>query len=138
MKKKILKKFIHEVWNEGNIDSTSDFITSTYTIHHDPGDPWDGMTLDLKGFQERVRKSRAPIPDQRFDIQDIFENENGLVITWQWEGTHLGDIAGFPATGKQIQMSGATVYYFDGDRISGHWQIVDRLGLYQQLQRNSI
>jgi hypothetical protein len=30
-------------------------------------------------------------------------------------------------------MSGATVYYFEGERLSGHWQIVDRLGVFQQL-----
>lgn len=137
MKKKILKEFIREIWNEGNIDSASNYVASEYTIHHDPGDPWDGMTLDLKGFQDRVRKSRTPIPDQHFDIQEIFENESSVTITWLWKGTHLGDIAGFPATGKQIQMSGATVYYFDGDRITGHWQVVDRLTLFQQLQRNS-
>ena len=35
-------------------------------------------------------------------------------------------------------MSGATVYYFDdSERISGHWQIADRLGVFQQLRRNA-
>ncbi|MFZ1105849.1 MAG: ester cyclase [Hyphomicrobiaceae bacterium] len=38
------------------------------------------------------------------------------------------------ALGKPMTMSGATVYYFDDrGRIIGHWQIVDRLGIYQQL-----
>jgi steroid delta-isomerase-like uncharacterized protein len=135
VKKNILKEFIRRVWNEGNNDAASDYIASAYTIHHDPGDPWEGLTLDLEGFKERVRKSRAPVPDQRFDIQEMFENEDSVAITWLWQGTHLGDIAGFPATGEQIRMSGATVYYFDGDRISGHWQIADRLGVFQQLNR---
>ena len=27
-----------------------------------------------------------------------------------------------------------TVYYFDGERLTGHWQITDRLGVYQQLR----
>jgi hypothetical protein len=31
----------------------------------------------------------------------------------------LGDIPGFPATGNNIKMSGATVYYFEGDRLTG-------------------
>jgi predicted ester cyclase len=56
-------------------------------------------------------------------------------MTWLWTGTHLGEIAGFPATGKQIKMSGATVYYFEEERISGHWQITDRLGVFQQLRQ---
>jgi len=34
-------------------------------------------------------------------------------------------------------MSGATAYSFDAqDRLTGHWQIADRLGVFQQLQAN--
>ena len=51
-------------------------------------------------------------------------------------GFQVLDLAGFPATGSPVTMSGATVYYFDAlNRICGHWQIVDRLGVYQQLRR---
>ncbi len=57
-------------------------------------------------------------------------------MTWFWSATHAGDYPGFPATGKTISMSGATVYYFDGDRLCGHWQIADRLGVFQQLVAN--
>jgi hypothetical protein len=57
-------------------------------------------------------------------------------MTWLWRGTHAADLPGFPATGQTIRMSGATVYMFDADdRLTGHWQITDRLGVYQQLQR---
>ena len=32
-------------------------------------------------------------------------------------------------------MSGVTAYSFDDRaRLTGHWQVVDRLGLYRQLQ----
>ena len=30
-------------------------------------------------------------------------------------------------------MSGLTLYSFDGDRLSGHWQVADRLSIYRQL-----
>ena len=57
------------------------------------------------------------------------------MITWLWTASHRGDIPGFPATGKNVKMSGATVYYFDGGRLTGHWQITDRLGVYMQLRQ---
>ncbi len=135
MKVEILKRFIRTVWNEGDVDAACDFIAPTYTIHHDPGDPWEGMTLDLEGFKDRVRQSRGPVPDQRFALRDVFEDDDRVAITWLWTGTHRGDIAGFPATGRALNMSGATVYYFEGERIAGHWQIADRLGIFQQLQQ---
>jgi steroid delta-isomerase-like uncharacterized protein len=137
MKKKIVREFIQKVWNEGDIEAISDFIGLEYTIHHDPDDPWEGMTLDMQAFKDRVSKSRAPFPDQRFDVQEIFENEHGVAITWLWSGTHSEDFADFPASGKQIKMSGATVYYFEDNQITGHWQITDRLSVFRQLQQAS-
>jgi len=133
----ILTRFLQEVWTEGDVDAAAKYIAPTYTIRHDPGDPWEKKELDLAGFKERVRLSRAPFPDQRFEIQELFADGDAVVATWLWTGTHLGDIPGFPATGKRISMSGATVYYFDGDRLTGHWQITDRLGVYQQLRQNA-
>jgi steroid delta-isomerase-like uncharacterized protein len=136
-KKEILAAFIQEVWNEGSLAAADKYLAAQYTIHHDPGDPWDQRVLDLEGFKERVRLSRAPFPDQRFEIQELFADGKAVVMTWFWTGNHLGDMPGFPATGRPIQMSGATVYYFEGDRIAGHWQITDRLGVYQQLRQAS-
>ena len=137
-KKEILNDFIREVWNEGNIEAAERYLAPRYTIRHDPGDAWEGKELDLEGFKERVRLSRAPFPDQRFEILELFADGGAVVMTWTWTGTHLAALAGFPPSGKPVSMSGATVYYFDEDlRISGHWQIADRLGVFQQLRRNA-
>lgn len=135
--KRTLTQFIHEVWSEGDIEASAKYLAPQYTIHHDPGDPWERQTLDLAGYKMRVNRLRAPFPDQKFAIQDLWAEGNAIAITWLWEATHQGDIPGFSASGKPITMSGATVYYFAEDgRITGHWQITDRLGVYQQLQQN--
>jgi predicted ester cyclase len=131
----LLKQFLDEVWSAGNIEAADKYIAPKYTIHHDPGDPWDGQQLDLLGYKERVRLSRAPFPDQRFIIQEILAEADKAVVTWLWSATHKGDLPGFPATGNQIRTSGATVYYIDGGRLTGHWQITDRLGVYMQLRQ---
>ncbi len=133
--KAILARFFQDVWTEGDVDAIDGYLAPRYTIHHDPGDPWDGQTLDIAGFKERVRQSRAPFPDQCFTIHDLIAEQDKVVATWCWTRTHMEDIPGFPASGKRIAMSGMTVYYFEGDRIAGHWQMTDRLGVYQQLSR---
>jgi steroid delta-isomerase-like uncharacterized protein len=133
-RKSRLAAFLHDVWDNGRTDSVASYLAPSYTIHHDPGDPWDGKVLDLPGFQDRLIRSRAAFPDQRFDVQLMVAESDAVVATWTWQGTHLGDLPGFPATGRVIRMSGATAYFFDPqDRLTGHWQITDRLGVYQQL-----
>lgn len=133
--KEVLKQFTREIWSEGNVEASDKYIAPKYKILHDPGDPWEGRELDLAGYKERVRTLRAAFPDQFFDIQGLFADGDAVVMTWLWSATHKGDIPGFPATGKKIRMSGATVYYFERDKLAAHWQITDRLGVYQQLQR---
>jgi predicted ester cyclase len=137
LRKQRLAQFVREVWDLGREDAIETYLAASYRIHYDPGDPWEGQDLDWEGYKERLRLSRAPFPDQRFDIQGLYADGDGVVMTWLWKATHLGDLPGFPATGRVIRMSGATAYLFDaGDRLTGHWQITDRLGVYRQLQAN--
>ena len=131
----LLTQFLAEVWNAGNIEASETCIAPKYTIHHDPGDPWDKRELDLAQYKERVRLSRAPFPDQCFTVKDMLAEPHKVVVTWLWTATHKGDIPGFPATGNQIKMSGATVYYIDQGRLTGHWQVTDRLGVFMQLRQ---
>jgi steroid delta-isomerase-like uncharacterized protein len=129
-----LLAFLRDVWDKGDAEAVALYLAPTYTIHHDPGDPWDGKVLDIPGFRDRLIRSRAAFPDQSFDVQRMFADDDAVVATWLWKGTHLGDLPGFPASGRVIRMSGATAYFFDDkDRLTGHWQITDRLGVYQQL-----
>ena len=133
-RKRVLRDFIETVWNQGNADLVPRFVAPRYTLRHDPGDPQDGQTLGLVGYAERLVRSRAPFPNQRFEIVELIAECDAIVMTWQWTGTHLADLPGFPASGRRIKMTGATVYYFDGHLLCGHWQIVDRLGVFQQLR----
>jgi predicted ester cyclase len=133
----LLIRFIDEVWNQGHVEAAGRYIAPLYTVQHDPGDPWDGRPLDLDIYKERVRLARASCPDQRFALLAVVADDAaGIVIaTWRWVGTHTGTLAGFSPTGRLLRMTGATVYSFDSDdRITGHWQVIDRLGIFQQLR----
>jgi len=134
--KAILCEFMEEIWNNGNLDSADKYIQIPYVIHHDPGDPWEGQSLDLATFKKRVLQSRHIFPDLHFTVKEIVGEGDKVAISWQLEGTHKGDMAGLPPpTGKKVKVSGLTIYYFSNGKITGHWQVVDRLGFMQQLAR---
>jgi steroid delta-isomerase-like uncharacterized protein len=132
--KEVVADYLHHVWNDGDYDACDRYLAPSYTIHHDPGDAWDGQVMTPAAFKERVRMSRAPFPDQRFEIQEMITEANRVAVTWHWEGTFLHDLPGFTATGKRVKTSGITIYYIEGDRLSGHWQVTDRLSVFQQLR----
>lgn len=126
--------YIHHVWNDGDVDACDRYLAESYTIHHDPGDAWNGSVLTREQMKERVRQSRAPFPDQQFLIREMFEEDNAVIASWTWKGTFLADLAGFTAHGREVTMSGITIYYLSGDQITGHWQEKDQLGVFQQLR----
>ncbi|WP_417609939.1 ester cyclase [Parasphingorhabdus sp.] len=132
-RKQILTDFLQDVWTDGQVEKVDHYLADNYSIHNDPGDPWDGQTLSIAGFKDRLIQSRAMAPDQIFDVEKMVEEGNDIAVAWSWSGTHLGDIPGIPATGRNITMTGLTIYSFEGDRLSGHWQIADRLSVFQQL-----
>ena len=129
----IVNDFLERVWNLGRIDECDLFVADEYDIRHDPGDPWDGRTLNREQFKERVRVSRAPCPDQRFTVIHAADGDDFVFVGWTWTGTHVGEISGMPATGRVLTMSGATVYFVTDGQVSGHWQVVDRLSVAKQL-----
>lgn len=131
----LLARFLEEVWNEGRENAVDRYLAPTYTIHHDPHDPWHGKTLSREEFKQRLRASRDPFPDQQFNVAHSAEEGDRVAVCWTWAATHAGDIPGFAATGRTVSMSGITFYFFDAeDRLTGHWQAVDRLGVMMQLR----
>lgn len=130
---KTLAEFMRQVWNAGDSSAVDRFLADSYTIHSDPGDPWDGQTLSRKQFVERLVTSRGPFPDLHFDWTDIVAEDDRVVIAWTMRGTQTGPMGGRAASMRSFETKGITIYYFDGGRITGHRQVVDRLTVARQL-----
>ncbi len=133
MNKDILLRFIDEIWNRGLFGRLDQFIGAKYTLHRDPGDPWEFKTLDRSEFKERLEHSRTVFPDLHFIVDEAVSEGDKIAISWTFRGTHQGSLPRLPATGKKVSVSGITIYYFADGKITGHRQIVDRLGFFEQL-----
>lgn len=126
-------RLIEEVWNRGNLEIVDQLIAPQYKIRHDPGDLWEGQTLDLTTYKDRVKMSRDVFPDQKFAIEDLVSEDNKVAVSWTFTGTQKGDLPGLPATNKKVSISGLTIYYFSQGKMIGHWQVLDKLSLLEQL-----
>jgi predicted ester cyclase len=130
----LIRDLYERVWTFGDYSAIDSLVALKYTIHLDPGDAWEGQTLDHAGYRERVRHSRQAFPDLVFTIDDTVAAGDKVAVRWRAEGTHEGDLTGIPATGKRVAFGGQTIYAVCDGRVSGHWQVVDRLGFYQQVR----
>ena len=131
---RIVRELHDIVWTSGELSAVDRLVAPRYVIHSDPGDPWEGQTLDRETYRERVKYSRTGFPDLTFTIHDLIATGHRVCVRWSAEGTHKGDLVGLPATGKRLRFTGQTIYDVVGEQIAGHWQVVDRLGFIQQLR----
>ncbi len=133
-KESFLREFMDEVWNKKNFQKIGQFVHNQYTIHLDPGDPWEGKTLSNSEFKNRMEfDSFKPFPDMKFEITSAIEEENYVAITWRLKGTNLGQIGEYAPTKKAINTKGMTIYHFKDKLINGHTQIYDRKTVMEQL-----
>jgi predicted ester cyclase len=132
--KEIVEKLHNLVWSKGVFEEIESLVAPAYTIYSDPGDPWEGQTLDRETYRIRVLCSRTAFPDLIFKIQKIIAENNLVAVIWSAEGTHQGDLVEIAATGKYVSFNGQTFYEIKNGLASGHWQTVDRLGFINQFR----
>lgn len=132
-RKAILESFLDEVWNRGELHNLRHYVAFPYVIRNDPGDPWEGQKLDENVFLDRVRYSRNAFPDLHFEVLEMIEDADSVVVQWNMSGTHTGDLLQLPATGRPFRISGMTIYYFKQAKLYGHSQAFDRLGFLAQI-----
>jgi steroid delta-isomerase-like uncharacterized protein len=125
---------LYATWSQDDLTGLDSLIAEKYTIFSDPGDAWEGQTLDRSAYRERLLHSRRAFPDLVFDIEQLIQENKRVAVIWKAAGTHLGDLRGLPATGKRLSFAGQTFYLIEDGKARGHWQVIDRLGFIQQLQ----
>ena len=87
----------------------------------------------LEGRKMFASAFLAAFPDIHVHIEDLIAEGNRVVTRWSAHGTHRGDLMGIPATGKTVNFTGIAQDRFENGKSVEHWEIIDQLGLMQQL-----
>ena len=72
-------------------------------------------------------------PDLQRPVEDLVAEGDRVVARWRSIGTHRGTFQGIPPTGKQVTMSGITVFRIENAKIVEEWSESDVLGMLQQM-----
>ena len=79
----------------------------------------------LKRYLEELRQSFSEL---RFEVHEnvgVLVEGDLVALRTVITGTHSGDYAGVPATGRPIQTSASHIFRVRDDRIVEHWPVVD-------------
>ncbi|MFD8001777.1 ester cyclase [Streptomyces mirabilis] len=102
------------------------------------------LSYAVEGVRSRtaLKKYYAGLHQSFSDLRfEVHENvgvlvENDLIaLRTVVTGTHTGDYAGVPATGKPIQTSVSHIFRFRDDRLVEHWQVMDTYRILVKIGR---
>ncbi len=125
----LLKNF-YDAASDGQWDKIGDFMPED-AINHTPLQGRTGKGLaDIKAeFQELVKA----FPDFKIEASDICVEGDKATARITISGTHKGEFAGIPPTGKRITVGGIDYVHIKHDKLAERWGYYDQMQMMQQL-----
>ena len=125
--KAFARRFLDELWNRSNFGLVDQLLASDYDGHSST------VIRGPEGAIEFVPRLRNALPDFQFSILDQIAEGDKVATRWTIRGTHEGEFQGIPPSGKQIEMTGITIFRIANDKLIDGWTNEDVLGMLQQL-----
>lgn len=129
--KAVARRFLEEVFGQGTL-AVADEIVAQDHVDHGPG-ALPGLPPGPDGSKIVVTAYRNAFPDIQFTIDEQIAEGVTVVTRWTAQGTHKGDLAGIPVTGKSAAVTGVSVDRIVDGKIVESWGIFDQFGMMQQL-----
>jgi predicted ester cyclase len=127
--KAIVRQFIEEVLNQGDLAVIDEIVGSDY-VRHMPGGQdiqgRDGLKVQVKGAKEEWS-------DLIFTPEDIIAEGDKVAARFLSQPTHSRTAFGIPPTGKQVTYTSMVIYRIADGKIVEDWVEHDFLGLLQQM-----
>ena len=128
----VVRAFLADCVNTHRAELIDDYVTADVRVHA----ATPGAAPDTAGVEE-LRASfagfRAVFPDLHVTVEDVVAAGDRVALRWTAEGTHAGELAGVPATGRAVRWGGIDVYRFADGRIAEWWRNDDHAGLLAQV-----
>jgi len=121
---------IISVWNGADPNIILEEVADNFTYHH------FSLPEPLRGrqaFLEFIHNLRAAFPDFRVTPDEVFAEDNKVVIKWSWTGTHQGEWRGIAPTGKRVSQQGISITHLENGKFAEEFCVADALALLRQL-----
>lgn len=126
--KAIVRRFVDEVQNQHDLGALDELFSPDFVDH-------SGMSTppNLDGTRQLFTMMFSAFPDLRVNIHDQVAERDKVVTRKTFHGTHQGEFMGIPPTDKEVAFDVIDIFRIVDGKITDHWNVVDMLGLMQQL-----
>ena len=122
-------RILEEGFNEGDLAVVDELVSPNFKSDQLPPEIASGPD-SLKAV---IGMWRSSFSDLRFTSDEKIGEPGKVVNRWTVRGTHDGEYFGIPPTGRRIDTTGITIWYFEEGKVISTWVSFDAFGLMQQL-----
>ena len=127
--KTIVRRFIEEFQNGGTESAAEELLAADFVDHT----PFPGVSPDREGVKRLFAALRQAFPDLRAKIHDQLAEKERVATRMTFRGTHRGEFLGIAPTGRSVSFDVIDVVRIADGRIAEHWNVIDLMGLLQQI-----
>jgi steroid delta-isomerase-like uncharacterized protein len=124
--KRVERRLIEEVWNNGNFAVVDELVASDYIGYGPTSEDEVRGPQEYKAFYRALREG---FPDLQVTVEDQIAEADRVVTRWTARGTHQGEFEGFPPTGNRGAVTGITIDRVAGGKVVECWTSADEVGL---------
>jgi steroid delta-isomerase-like uncharacterized protein len=127
--KQLLQRYIAEVWGNGNLEALRDFLAPGYRRHVSPTLP----PLSLEEQIQRLTGFRTAFPDITLTVEEVVAEDDRIAFRSTITGTHHGELAGLPPTGRRIRVGLVDIIRVEDGRFAEQWGGPNMADMFRQL-----
>jgi steroid delta-isomerase-like uncharacterized protein len=122
--KAVVRAYLAEIAQRGIIVARERYFTSTTTFNGEP---------DLARQFTRIAELRRAFPDLEMVIEQQIAEGPWVATRVTYRGTHTGEFAGIPATGRRIEYAGTAMDRLENGKVVEMWHTVNMHLLMRQI-----
>jgi predicted SnoaL-like aldol condensation-catalyzing enzyme len=127
--RELAKRFSDEVFTQGKFEVIDEIVADGYVEHQE----FPGLEPSKEGLKQFVQLFHNAFTDIKVETLGIGVTGDELWVHSMFTGTHTGEFAGIPPTGKSVSLEMMDrVKTRDGQAVE-HWGVSDDLGMMTQL-----
>jgi predicted ester cyclase len=118
-----------EIMSSHDVSRLDEIKAPHYVNHNAFAEP------GLEGSKKVLGAIIAGVPDLKVTAEDVFVSDDGsrVVGRYRYEGTHTGNLLGYPATDKPFLMRSIDIWRVEDGRFVEHWDELNTLDVFIQI-----
>jgi steroid delta-isomerase-like uncharacterized protein len=115
-----------------NLEGLKSLMASNHAYHN----PMSPEPIGADEHIGMVQMLTSALDGEHF-LDQIIEDENQVVVRGHWEGKHIGEFNGVPASGNQVQFTWIDIFEIENGKVTNEYLELNPMSIMEQLGAQS-